>query len=104
MDPLHAHLNLMPSVRRATQLRADTLLSLQTLLSDQERLTNRINKLAPDITKHVKIEQLKRELEETNRLAENAKKNTIASALDKRMSSRDQRKSASKSLNKCFWD
>ena len=74
MDPLHAHLNLMPSVRRATQLRADTLLSLQTLLSDQERLTNRINKLAPDITKHVKIEQLKRELEETNRLAENAKR------------------------------
>jgi len=74
MDPLHAHLNLMPSVRRATQLRADTLLSLQTLLADQERLTNRINKLAPDITKHVKIEQLKRELEETNRLAENAKR------------------------------
>ena len=74
MDPLHAHLNLMPSVRRATQLRADTLLSLQTLLSDQERLTNRISKLAPDITKHVKIEQLKRELEVTNRLAENAKR------------------------------
>ena len=50
------------------------MLSLQTLLSDQERLTNRISKLAPDITKHVKIEQLKRELEVTNRLAENAKR------------------------------
>jgi len=74
MDPLHAHLNLMPSVRRATQLRAETLLSLQTLLSDQERLTIRISKLAPDITKHAKIEQLKRELEETNRLAENARR------------------------------
>ena len=51
LDPLHDYLGMMPAVRKAVSDRAETLLTLQTLLADADAKHARITKLETDISK-----------------------------------------------------
>ena len=73
LEPLHDYLKLMPSVRKSVADRNESLLTLQTVLADGDRLDLRIAKLTPDLTKMRKVEELKFELERTRALCEAAR-------------------------------
>ena len=73
LEPLHDYLKIMPSVRRSISDRNDSLLTLQTMLSEADRLEARIAKLTPDFTKMKRVEELKLELETTKLTGENAR-------------------------------
>lgn len=70
LDPLHDYLGMMPAVRKAVSDRAETLLTLQTLLAEADGKHARITKLETDITKMKKVDDLKRELAENSAAAE----------------------------------
>ena len=63
----------MPSVRRSISDRNESLLTLQTMLAEADRLEARIAKLTPDFTKMKKVEDLKLELDATRATGEQAK-------------------------------
>ena len=73
LDPLHNYLSMMPAVRKAIGDRAETLLTLQTLLADADAKHARIAKLETDISKMRKVDELKRELAEAAAAAEGAR-------------------------------
>lgn len=79
LNPLHDYLKLMPSVRRSIGDRNESLLTLQTMLAEADRLEARIAKLTPDFTKMKKVEDLKLELDATRATGERAREdyNTI---------------------------
>ena len=70
LDPLHDYLAMMPAVRKAIGDRAETLLTLQTLLAGADAKHARIAKLETDISKLRKVDELKRELAEAAAAAE----------------------------------
>ena len=72
LDPLHDYLGMMPAVRKAVADRSETLLTLQTLLAEVDGKKARIAKLETDITKMLRVDQLKRELAETQAASEAA--------------------------------
>ena len=73
LEPLHDYLKIMPSVRRSISDRNESLLTLQTMLAEADRLEARIAKLTPDFTKMKKVEDLKLELDATRATGEQAK-------------------------------
>ena len=72
LDPLHDYLGMMPAVRKAVADRSETLLTLQTSLAEVDGKKARIAKLETDITKMLRVDQLKRELAETQATSEAA--------------------------------
>ena len=80
LDPLHDYLGMMPAVRRAVADRAETLLSLQTLLAEVDAKTNRIARLEaeiskiPDMHKARRVEDVRRDLIESRTAAEEAQR------------------------------
>jgi sorting nexin-1/2 len=73
LEPLHDYLKIMPSVRKSISDRNESLLTLQTMLADADRLDARIAKLEPDLTKMAKVQSLKFELDTTRATGEQAK-------------------------------
>ena len=63
LDPMHDYLGMMPAVRKATGDRAETLLTLQTMLSDIEAKSAKLSKLELDVAKTSKAAHLRYELE-----------------------------------------
>jgi len=73
LQPLHDYLKIMPAVRKSINERNDSLLTLQTMLAEAERLDARIAKLEPDLTKMKKVQDLKLELDATRATGNQAK-------------------------------
>lgn len=73
LDPLHDYLGMMPAVRKAVADRAETLLTLQTHLSDVDSKKSKLAKLEMDFSKMHKAEMLRRELQADEAAAEAAR-------------------------------
>ena len=68
LNPMHEYLGMMPAVRRAVADRSEALTNLQSRVNDLESKKQRLARLELDITKMLKVDLLKRETVEAERL------------------------------------